>query len=251
MELSRGTAYGVGLSQLAVTLGIVLFFPGVEIDMFLIRAHVNASTGALFMTASTDIQGMRMHMGLPVILSSCLCAVFSTMTYRLFEAGLSGQDFQQDVLDQASMWDLVFWLYVFLAHCIVVVITADPVDVYGGISCACFMVYFLFRACAPKGQNMNITQENLNILGYCIGILMMVYQMTDTRGFGASVVMLVVVVDYFLGIGHTYDRQATIDTVANCRLFYACAGTLSTVCLYAMSDSVKAGPGVGGGFKIA
>ena len=252
MELTRGTAYGVGLSQLAITLGVVLFFPAVDIDVFLIRAHVNTSTGVLFITTATDIHGMRVNMGLAVVMGSVLGAVFSTMTYRLFESGMSGQDFQQDVLEQASMWDLVFWISVCVAHAVVVAIIADPVDLYGGVSCTCFMVYFLYRACAPKGQTLNITQENLNILGYCIGILMVVYQMTDTRGYGSSVIMMMVVIDYFLGIGHTYDRQATIDTVANCRLFYACISTLSTVCLYALNESFKKSEQQGGTeFKIA
>jgi hypothetical protein len=250
MELSRGTAYGVGLSQLAVTMGIVLFFQSVDIDVFLIQAHVNATTGALVLVSSTDIKGMRASLGLAVIMGSALGAIFSTMTYRLFESGLSGQDFQPDVMDQASMWDMIFWMYVLVAHGLVVAIIADPVDVYGGISCTFMMVYFLCRICAPKGQALNITQENLNMMGYCVGVLMMVYQVTDTRNYGASVVMLVVVVDYFLGVGHTYDRQATLDTVANCRLFYVCMGTLSTVCLYALSgSSVKVAPD--NGFKIA
>jgi hypothetical protein len=52
-----------------------------------------------------------------------------------------------------------------------------------------------------------------------------------------SAVMLLVVLDYFMGIGHTYDRQATIGTVSNCRLFYICAGTVGTALLYAMSGS--------------
>jgi hypothetical protein len=51
--------------------------------------------------------------------------------------------------------------------------------------------------------------------------------------------MLVVVVDYFLGVGHTYDRQATIDTVSNCRLFYICAGTLGLALLYALSEPTQ------------
>ena len=52
-----------------------------------------------------------------------------------------------------------------------------------------------------------------------------------------SVLTLMVVLDYFMGVGHTYDRQATIDTVSNCRLFYICAGTVGTALLYAVSGS--------------
>jgi hypothetical protein len=64
----------------------------------------------------------------------------------------------------------------------------------------------------------------------------MAYQLTDTRGNGATIIMLLVVLDYFLGVGHTYDRQATLDTVANCRLFYVCVASVSLACLYALCD---------------
>jgi hypothetical protein len=65
--------------------------------------------------------------------------------------------------------------------------------------------------------------------------MLLVVQLTDTRANGMSVVMLMVVLDYFLGIGHTYDRQATIETVSNSRLFYVCAGSVGLALLYAMS----------------
>jgi hypothetical protein len=63
----------------------------------------------------------------------------------------------------------------------------------------------------------------------------MAYQMTETRPNGPTVVMLVVVLDYFLGVGHCYDRQATLDTAANCRLFYVVAVSVALAALYAFS----------------
>ena len=107
------------------------------------------------------------------------------------------------------------------------------------------MTYFLCRACYPKSQQINLTQENLNILGYGVGVLQAGLQLTGTRANGMSALMVMVVLDYFMGVGHTYDRQATIDTVSNCRLFYVCAGTVGTALLYAMS-----GPGGGTGGAV-
>jgi hypothetical protein len=46
MEVSRGTAYGLGLSQFAVTLAVVLFFPPVEVVVYVPRA-TNTTKGAL------------------------------------------------------------------------------------------------------------------------------------------------------------------------------------------------------------
>jgi hypothetical protein len=125
-----------------------------------------------------------------------------------------------------------------------VLMVCDPADAFGTVSATAFMSYFLFRACYPKGQQINLTQENLNILGYGLGVLQAALQLMGTRANGMSVLtgMVMVVLDYFMGIGHTYNRQATMDTVSNCRLFYVCAGTVGTALLYAMS-----GPGGTGG----
>jgi hypothetical protein len=240
MEVSRGAAYGLGLSQFAITLGVVLFFPAVEVTVYVPHARLNG-TAAMSVAA----EGVRVHMGMPVLGVALLAAVFATVTYRTHEQGLSGQDFQPDVVEQMGVWDLLFWGFCAAAHGVLAVTISDPVDAYGAVSCTAFMAYFLYRACAPKGQHLNLTQENLNILGYCLGVLQLAYQVTDTRGNGATAVMLMVVLDYFLGVGHTYDRQATIDTVSNCRLFYVCAAALGSALLYAMCDSE------GGRFQVS
>ena len=234
MEVSRGTAYGIGLSQCAITLGVILFFPAVKVNLFIARVHINGTLASGGRDLISDIQTMKTHMSLPVMAASGLAGIFTTVTCRSYDLGIAGQDFQQDTLDQLGMWDMLFWAYCTLTHFIIVMIVADPIDLFGCVSSTVFMVYFLFRACSPKGQNVNLTQENLNILGYCLGILQLAYQITDTRDNTATVVMLVVVLDYFLGVGHTYDRQATIDTVANCRLFYICTCSLSIACFYSM-----------------
>ena len=237
LELSRGTAYGVGISQCAVTLGVVLFFPPVDVDVYLIQGHINLTARTIIMAPASDLKGIRVFMAMPMLLTSVLAAVFSTVTCNSYEMGFAGQDYQPDVMDQVNMWNLAFWLYCLLVHLIVVFTISDPVDIFGSIAATSFMVYFLYRVCYPKIHGtMNLTQENLNILCYCLGVLQMSYQLTDTRPNGVYVIMLVVVLDYFLGLGHTYDRQATLETVANCRLFYICIASLSLAFLYAMSS---------------
>jgi hypothetical protein len=214
----------------------------VDVDVYIVQGHINLTTRGLSVDASEDFQGLRVFMAMPLMMASLLAAVFSTATYKTYEMGFANQDFQQEAMNEVGLWDLMFWVYCLMIHAIVVLIMGDPVNVFGAVSATCFMVYFLHRACAPKGQHLNLTQENINILGYCVGVLQMAYQLTDTRSNGSMVVMVVVVLDYFLGVGHTYDRQATLDTVANCRLFYVCVTALSLSCLYALCDE-----GGGGG----
>ena len=234
MEVTKGTAYGLGLSQCALTLGVILFFPPVDVDVYLLQGHINVTSRGISITPDKDMRGMRVFMAMPLLLASALAAGFATMTCRV-QTEFSGLDYQPDALDQLGMWEMVFWLYCLLAHAIVVCVISDPVDVFGSVSGPCFMVYFLYRACAPKPASLNLTQENLNLLGYGLGVLQTAYQMTETRPNGPTVIMLVVVLDYFLGVGHCYDRQATLDTAANCRLFYVCAGSFALAGLYAFT----------------
>ena len=236
MDVSRGTAYGVCVSQCALTLAVILFCPRVDVDVYAVQGHINSTTRGLSVDPVSDFKGLRVFMAMPLMLSSLMAAFFSTVTYRAYEQGFADHDYQQEVMSEVGLWDLLFWVYCILAHAVVVFIISDPVDIFGALSSVSFMVYFLYRACAPKGPNLSLTQENINILFYCLGVSQMAYQLTDTRGNGATIIMLLVVLDYFLGVGHTYDRQATLDTVANCRLFYVCVASVSLACLYALCD---------------
>jgi hypothetical protein len=236
LELSRGTAYGLAFSQVAITLGVILFFPPVDVEVFFIQGHINITARTLEIDPSTDLKGSRIFMAMPTLLCSLLAAGFAAVTLQSYEQGFAGQDYQPDVLEQSGMWNIIFWVHCLLAHAVAMFIISDPVNIFGAVSATCFMVYFLYRACYPKGSTLNLTQENINILFYCLGILQMAYQLTDTRQNGAYVIMTVVILDYFLGLGHTYDRQATLDTVANCRLFYICIVSLSLAFLYGMSS---------------
>lgn len=234
MEVSRGTAYGLGLSQCVVTLGVVLFFPAIEVHVF--TAHAEVRNGTLAMAEGKGLYGTGLILALPVLVSSGLAALFATVTCRMHEQGLTGQSFQPEMEDQVGMWDLLFWVYVLSGHAILALVISNPGDAFGCLSSTCFMVYFLYRACAPKGQLINITQENMSLLGYCLGVLQLVYQIPASSANGMTLLMLMVVLDYFLGIGHTWDRDASIDTIVNCRLFYMCCASVGLAGLYAMWD---------------
>ena len=236
MEVSKGTAYGVGFSQVAVTLGVVLFFHPVDVDVYIVRNHVNLTSSGLSLDPAKDTEATKLFLAMPLLLCSLLAACFTSMTYQAHEGGMTVQDYVPEVMDGAGMWNLAFWLYCFMSHALVVLVVADPVDAFGAVAATSFMVYFLYRACFPKpGHSVNITQENLNLLGYAVGVALMAYQVTDTRRNGGYVVMTVLIFDYFLGLGHMYDRQATLETISNCRLFYVCAVSLSLSFLYALS----------------
>jgi hypothetical protein len=234
MEVSRGTAYGLGLSQALGTIALVLFLPEPVMQAFTVQAeNVN---GTLVLVGPKGPISSTVSMGLPVLLVSLMAAVFTSLTYRMHEEGLSGLDFQSDTVEQLAMWDLVFWCHCLGVHCVVVGLLTSPANAFGWLSSTCFMVYFLFRICTPKAQTTNMTQENLNLLGYFLGVMQVGYQIPPVgQSHAVTVVMCMVVLDYFLGVGHTWDRQATMDTVTNCRLFYVMCAAVGIACLYALA----------------
>ena len=74
MEITRGTAYGLGLSQFAVTLAAVLFFPPVDVDVYFLHGHINLTTRGISITPDADMKGLRVFMAMPVLLASALAA---------------------------------------------------------------------------------------------------------------------------------------------------------------------------------
>ena len=230
MDGLKGTVFGFCFSQCAVTLGIVLFFPPVHVEVFTVVETFMNDT--LVLPRGDAVTVTTINMGIPVLIASFMAACFASVTYNTHDNGISGLDFHDDTVEQAGVWDLVFWVYCLVMHLDLVLMFTNPSDLFGVLASTSFMVYFLYRACAPKSQVVNLTRENLNLVGYCLGITFMAVQIPSSHGQVTTLVMLMVVLDYFLGIGHTWDRQATLETVTNCRLFYVCCGCVFLMIMY-------------------
>ena len=235
MDGLKGTVYGFCFSQCAVTLGIVLFFPPVHVEVYTVLETFANNT--LVLPRGDAVTVTTINMAIPVLIVSFLAASFASVTYNTHENGIAGLDFHDDTVEQAGVWDLVFWGFCLLLHMDLVLMFTNPADLFGVIAATSFMVYFLYRACAPKSQVVNLTRENLNLVGYCLGLALVGVQIPKAHGQVSTLVMLMVVIDYFLGIGHTWDRQATLETVTNCRLFYVCCGCVFTMIMYCTWES--------------
>jgi len=181
-----------------------LYFPAIKVQSYTVTALPINDTLTII-PVETNI-----NLALPIFIMSILAAVFSTSTYQLNEQGIGTQDYQNDVMEQVGFWDLLFWMYCMTGHVICISILISPGNIFGCISSTTFMVYFLYRACAPKNQNINLTQENINLLGYGLGFLQVAYQIHYETSNRVLVLGLIVIMDYFLGVGHTWDKQATV-----------------------------------------
>lgn len=89
--------------------------------------------------------------------------------------------------------------------------------------------------------NHTQTRSTLNVLSYMAGVFVVLH---NTQGGPASAriacICALVAVDGLLGFGHAWEREATMDTITNCRLFYVCAVSFGLCLMYGVwYDSLR------------
>lgn len=237
IDVSRGTAYGLSMSQLALSLGSALFFPYARVEVFGARAVLVNGT----LPVDPVLQGRFYGVGLaPLLLFSSAGTVwFSFITMSLQDKGCLSSDYTPEALESAQGWDFAFWTVFALGHAIMGLALAHPCDASVVALGVLNMVYFAQRICAPRAGGGSQTQGNLNGLGYVGGAALVCANIPGTPGAPRFLCLLFfMALDGVLGMGHTWEPLATMDTVTNCRLFYVCALSLGLCLMYSLWDGV-------------
>lgn len=225
MEASRGTAYGLCFSQILITIGVVTYSPIVEVHLFTADVHLNATL------LCNGLSSTRVEMPLAFIGCSALVVFFCTVTMGLSERGVSDYEYGEQSIEDTGMWDLNFTLYVYLAHMVMAAVVSTPGDAYQVLISGVFMAYFLLNSCAPKSDRNSFVKENINCVGYVFGVWLVIHACADPRRM--YTLCAFIILDYFLGVGHLWERPVMMNTVINCRLFYVCASSLALSFTYA------------------
>jgi len=105
LEVSRGTAYGLALSQMALALGAVLFFPPVHVQIF--TPSVRVVNGTLDDSGGSAPAQLNVAVAGPFLLLSSLTLWFSGVTMNLHEQGSLSSDYTNESLENASFWDFM------------------------------------------------------------------------------------------------------------------------------------------------
>jgi len=129
-------------------------------------------------------------------------------------------------------------------HLLIAAILCSPCDTYGLLLGVVLMSYFWSCACSPPGYDKaapSQTQSNVNVFGYYIGVLVLIRNIPGNWGAARTGCLAGLVgLDCLMGLGHTWDRQATMETITNCRLFYVCVLSLGLCGVYgAWYDSLR------------
>ena len=236
LQVSSGTVLALCLSQAAVMVGVITFYPPVHVEIFVPRPTIVNGTLQSDTPGSTTVRITVTSLALPIqfLLLSCVAALFSTTTTGLIQRGILQRDTQysHEVLYETGLWDLMFWVFCSGTHALLLLIVMSPADVYAVALSALLIIYFLCRLCQPRLSQLNMTQENLNLLGYWAGLLIAGYNLPDAHTGRLAALLIMCLLDYMLGVGHTWDATPTMDVITNCRLFWVCSASFCMAGLY-------------------
>ena len=224
--------YGLGMSQVVVTMFILIYYPMVHSEIFV---YYPAVVNGTFAKESGVIHSVDLPLVMPIALTSVLVALFVTQTIKYTRDGRLGHtmSYCHESISDTGFWNLMFWLIVFSVHGMCVTLLCSPVDCFTAVLSVFFMVFFLACICVPPNEDQGSPLGNVGVLGYCAGLFVALFSVpTQVQG-RFTAFMLLGILDYFVVVGHTWDRAPTMDTVANCRLFWACSAIVAVGVLYA------------------
>lgn len=237
MYWSRGAIYGLGVLQLCAVGLVLILFPAASVQVFVYLPCVANGT---LTHACGDTRSLRLMLAFPSLVASAGAAAFVSNTFSLQEAEILSEDvaFGPEALGQTGLWNALFWFVVSGAHAIAVAAACSPVDLFAWALATYLCVSFLARLCSgpectsegPASGGVSIA--NANVLGYMAGAGVAVYCVPGEYSNRFVILFLMIVLDYFLGVGHVWERTPSAMTVANCRVFWACSAGLCLAALY-------------------
>jgi len=231
---SRGTAFALCLSQAAIMIGVIFYYPPVFIQYYTIHPVIENGTISLISNIHDKINITTFSLTIPFMALSFIAVLFSTVTASQLENGMLQLDsnYSQEALYEAGLWDLIFWVFCSGAHMIVILIVMSPADIYGAVLSSLLIIYFLCKLCQPRAAQLSVTQENLNLLGYFAGLFVAGYNLPDAHTARMSSLFVMCILDYMLGVGHIWDQNPRMDTITNCRIFWVCSASCCLSALY-------------------
>lgn len=237
MTWGKNTMYALGVIQLAVMGVIIMVYPPASVQVYVYLPCVANGT---LTHACGDTRSVKLMLLLPCLAVSAAAAAFVSNTFSLRESGLISEDtaFGPEALGQTGLWNALFWFIVAGAHAIAVAAACSPVGVFAWALATYLCVSFLARLCESHDYNADgpisssVSIANANVLGYAAGVIVAYYNVPGEYSNRFLIIFLMTVLDYFLGIGHVWERAPSVETVANSRLFWACSAGLCLAALY-------------------
>ena len=198
----------LSVSQLAILLILMSYFPGPELRVFTATILNNAT-----MSAEVESYGA----GPLYLATSVITAAFAVASRRLDGVG----QYCAETLQEVASWDMSFWASMLLHHTLLIAFMCSPCDWYFLILTAggsTLLVMLLARQ--PLVDPSRSRDYVLQFVVFCmVFMLYTAVRQHDHVGFFAGMLLM----NGLVLVGHVFEADATMATVINSRLCY-CAG---------------------------
>ena len=200
----------LSVSQLAILLILMSYFPGPELRVFTATILNNAT-----MSAEVESYGA----GPLYLATSVITAAFAVASRRLDDVGSA--QYCAETLQEVASWDMSFWASMLLHHTLLIAFMCSPCDWYFLILTAggsTLLVMLLARQplVDPSRSRDYVLQF---VVFFMVFMLYTAVRQHDHVGFFAGMLLM----NGLVLVGHVFEADVTMVTVINSRLCY-CAG---------------------------
>ena len=203
-------ASGASLAQLPVMLALVSYYSDPLFTMY--TTNLRNVTN----TRDIDIELEDFSASVLYTTTSAIVALFALTSRK--NSFTSSHYYTAEALEEAQMWDMIFWFAVILQHTCIVTFMCSPIDWYFlALTVTGITLMLMLLSRLPLVQSGR-SRENVLLLLYGL-LFVLLYSAVRLHGHVGFMVGLFVM-DNLILIGHTYDQSPDMLTVSNGRLCY-------------------------------
>ena len=224
-ELGRATGLGFCVSQGLILIFLMLYYPEPQVVLYTTRM-LNATTPDM------DVQSDQYGTATAYMLVSALGIVFSFMTAQMQEAQVldSMVEFSEEFMSAHHLWNGVTWLIFLASHALLIAQICSPIDTYFVALTVAALTFTVQLMCAPRTQARK--GDSLALILFILMVGLVYGEMHSKHGLRLVMWTGIVMADILLVVGHAFDAQSTMETVANCRVFYCSFAILLLLVMY-------------------
>ena len=224
-ELSRATGLGFLVSQAPILIFLMLYYREPQVTLFTARMRNET-------TLEVEVLSDQYGTATAYMLVSALGVVFSFMTAQMQESQVIDNmvEFSDELISAHHIWNGVLWIIFFSSHGLLIAQICSPVDTYFVALTVLTLTYTVQLMCAPRTQARK--SDSIALIMFILMVGLVYGEMHSKHGLRLVMWTGIVMADILLVVGHAFDAQSNMETVANCRVFYCSFAILLLLVLY-------------------
>lgn len=228
----RTIANALTMAQLPLTVMLIVYLR--EPVTMLTFTHVTNVSDVFSSNDVIDVEVESYHMSSVYLLSSVCTFFFGFITKQQYTFDMQAV-YSFDSVAPIAIWSFVFWTSTLLHHIILVSFFLSPCEWSLITLIVTSYVYIMHKITDHQLQQIqHKSEENFLMIVFAILLMLTYYYVHVKYGNVVLMYMCMVGLDILLLMGHTYDKDPTMEVVGNCRLYYAVCMTCLTLTSYAV-----------------